>query len=126
MKVTELAGEYKAAGLRCRERAAELRVRLKTAPMTDSERIELRRRISVLDSMGREAMATGKYLAHYYEGGSSDGQHFKKDRAGGISELAALFAHAGELGKPHGTARQRGHCKGTDGAAGADGAPVLS
>ena len=126
MKVTELAGEYKAAGQRCRERAAELRGNLNAKEMSESERIELRRRISVLDCMGRDAMATGKYLAHYYEGGTNHGQLCQKDRTEGISELAALFADAGAVGKPHGPAYQRGHRQRTDGAAGGDGAHVLS
>lgn len=66
MELKEMAEEYRKSGDRCRERLAELRRRL-PEKMPETRRLELRRRITVLEDMERETVATANYLAHYYD-----------------------------------------------------------
>lgn len=68
MTVYELGEAYlrNAVALRCR--ISELRTRLRTEQLTESEKILLRRRICVLESMARDSRATGRYLKRYYNG----------------------------------------------------------
>ena len=61
-----LAAEYRSGGEACRERAAQLRRRLRMDELTESERIELRRRAAILTTMARDATAVSNYLKNYY------------------------------------------------------------
>ena len=69
MKVIELAAEYRESGELCFRRVAELLRQADTETLSESERLALRRRISALTAMGRDALATARYLENYYRGG---------------------------------------------------------
>lgn len=66
MTLYELAVEYRESGERCRRRVRELQDELDREAMGETERLLLRRRISVLSAMERDAIATSRYLEHYY------------------------------------------------------------
>lgn len=66
MKIEELAVQYRESGEKCRRRQMELKSIMLTAQMSETERLLLRRRIHMLGSMAREAMATSNYLKNYY------------------------------------------------------------
>jgi len=66
MDLTELAAQYRKSGELCRERCVELARSLKYDELSETQRLLLRRRITVVASMAREAIATSNYLARYY------------------------------------------------------------
>jgi hypothetical protein len=66
MNLSELAREYRATGLLCREKAAQLRRELEAEDMAEMERLRARCRLCMVESMARDAIATGNYLANYY------------------------------------------------------------
>lgn len=81
MTIREMAAEYRDSALRFRGRMAELRRICAEEPMSETERIILRRRICVLDTMERELASTAKYLENYYrrdENDSADGNGKKE------------------------------------------------
>lgn len=67
MELTELGREYRATGELCREKAAQLRRELETEELGEMERLRARCRLCMVESMARDAIATGNYLANYYE-----------------------------------------------------------
>lgn len=66
MRIEELAVQYRESSEKCRRRQMELKSIMLTALMSETERLLLRRRIYMLGSMAREAMATSNYLKNYY------------------------------------------------------------
>lgn len=66
MTIAELSGEYRKSGEVCRIRAQELSDRLKQEKMCEMEKLRLRRKISMLANMARDAIATSIYLENYY------------------------------------------------------------
>ena len=66
MTLTQLSEQYRESGKKCRDRADELRITLETVPMSETERLLLRRRIYILETMARQTTATAKYLRYYY------------------------------------------------------------
>lgn len=71
MTLTELSAQYRESGEKCRRRVEELRLILETEPMSETERLILRRRIYIIAGMARQTIATSNYLKNYY-GGRSD------------------------------------------------------
>lgn len=68
MKLSELAAEYKVSAERCRERVKELEHILSTEAMGETERLLMRRRVTILTGMARETRSVSKYLENYYGG----------------------------------------------------------
>ena len=68
MTLSELSKEYRESGQKCRQRVDELRLVLDTEPMSETERLILRRRIYILETMARQTIATSNYLKNYYGG----------------------------------------------------------
>ena len=66
MRLCELAEQYRNSGSVCRERARALRRMLAETPMSESDRLLLRRRCVILEDMAREAGYTARYLENYY------------------------------------------------------------
>ncbi len=66
MNLIELSEEYNESALLCRTRIAELNVKLNEEPMCEIDRLRLRRRIAILTSMMRDALAVSRYLENYY------------------------------------------------------------
>ena len=73
MKLKEMSAEYRASGEACFERVKELLGQVAEEELGESERVSLRRRVSILTAMGRDALSTARYLEHYYEGGTGHG-----------------------------------------------------
>lgn len=66
MKIEELAVQYRESGEKCRRRHEELMQILRSEPMSETERLILRRRAYMIAAMAREAIATANYLSNYY------------------------------------------------------------
>lgn len=66
MTVAELSGEYRKSGELCRVRAQELDAKLKKEKMCEMDKLRLRRKIHMLSTMARDAIATSRYLENYY------------------------------------------------------------
>ena len=66
MRLCELAKQYHNSGSLCRERARALRRTMAETPMSESDRLVLRRRCAILEDMAREAGCTARYLENYY------------------------------------------------------------
>ncbi len=66
MSLYALGEEYQAAARALRERIRELRESTDESVLTETERVLLRRRLSTLITMARDASATGRYLKNYY------------------------------------------------------------
>lgn len=66
MKLAELSLQYRASGEAIRARVALLEQGLKQGHMSETEKLLLRRRITILTSMYRETLETSNYLARYY------------------------------------------------------------
>ena len=86
MNLKELSAEYRKSGLACKNRADRLKPLLQSPEICEMERLRLRRRIYMLESMGREALATAKYLINYY--GDDENAEYQQRR--GISGLEEL------------------------------------
>jgi len=71
MSFEYLAAQYREGGRLCRTRARALRRILNNAELQEPDALELKKRISVLDSMARDASNTASYLETYYERRSS-------------------------------------------------------
>ncbi|MDO4815214.1 MAG: hypothetical protein Q4A83_01240 [Bacillota bacterium] len=100
MNLKELSEEYRKSGLACRTRADRLKPLLQSPDLCEMERLRLRRRIYTLETMGREALATAKYLNNYY----GDDEYAENQQRRGISGLEEL-PEAGLGGKLRGGAR---------------------
>lgn len=66
MTLQELSKEYRQSGELVRRRVQALEIQLSAPGMTETQRINLRRRISALSAMARDTIATSRYLARYY------------------------------------------------------------
>ena len=109
MKLMELSEQYRESGLACRKRAAELRAQLGDEDMGETLRIRLLRRISILESMARDALATANYLKNYY--GDDENEENKQGR--GISGTEKLSEACLGYGETYGLGiRQQSNCRG--------------
>lgn len=66
MTLQELSKEYRQSGEMVRRRVRTLEARLSAPGMTETQRIELRRRLCLLRVMARDTIAMSRYLAQYY------------------------------------------------------------
>ncbi|MGI6014589.1 MAG: hypothetical protein ACOX7K_10030 [Oscillospiraceae bacterium] len=66
MDLLNLSVQYRNSGEKIRVRVRQLQEEV-NKPMSETERLALRRRIVILSSMARETIATSNYLQHYYE-----------------------------------------------------------
>ncbi len=66
MNLMELSAEYSESAALCRGRIAELRSGLADESLCEIDRLRLRRRIAMLTSMMRDALAVSRYLKNYY------------------------------------------------------------
>jgi len=66
MRLHELAGQYRDSSVACRTRVSTLRHELAAMRGSETQKIRLRRRITILTEMAREASAIAKYLESYY------------------------------------------------------------
>ena len=73
MTLAEMAEEYRADALRLRARGAELTKACGTEKLSETEKIILRRRICILNTMERDLTATARYLKNYYGRNGDDG-----------------------------------------------------
>ena len=122
MELRELGMEYAFSAKQCRERASELRRSLKTAEMSSSKRIALMRRIAMLEEMGRQASAIGRYLCNYYGRRCWVNERDTGERISGVEEL---FKETGTLGKRNGAPPRGSHSVRADVEAGSNSAYVL-
>lgn len=67
MTLEALSREYQISGQACKQRVRELEAALREPGVTETQRLILRRRITVLTGMARDAIATGRYLQNYYK-----------------------------------------------------------
>ena len=125
MGLLEMAEEYRISGEKCRKRLYELRRALCAQNLPEGEKYLLRRRITILDDMAREATAISKYLAHYYDGRTTLEQHKDNGSAGGIFEMEKRASQHWGQGEREGASSFAGCVKGFDAEAGADGFDVL-
>jgi len=65
MTLQELSREYRESGEAVGRRARELEKRLSAGGLTQTEALELRRRIRLLSAMARDTIATSRYLRRY-------------------------------------------------------------
>lgn len=98
MRIEQLSQEYRASGEACRRRAQELTEALMSEKMCEMERLRLRRRICMLNTMARDAIATSKYLENYY-GDDENGKNKHVCKGRGISVSAPIFEDDGILGQ---------------------------
>ena len=68
MSLYELAGQYRDSSAACKMRVKSLRCELASMHGSETQKIRLRRRISILTEMARDASATARYLESYYTG----------------------------------------------------------
>lgn len=66
MTLEELSREYRDSGEAVRRRACRLEARLSDPDLTETQRLELRRRVNILRTMARDTIATARYLHRYY------------------------------------------------------------
>ena len=66
MSLYELAGQYRDSSAACRLRVKTLRNELASTHGSETQKIRMRRRITILTEMARDASATAKYLESYY------------------------------------------------------------
>lgn len=66
MTLKELANQYRQSGEAVRRRARELETQLSRPGLTKNEKLDLRRRIGMLNAMARDTIATARYLERYY------------------------------------------------------------
>jgi len=66
MKLSELAKEYRISGEKCRKRAKELNALIQNGSLSESEKLMLRRRLTIITAMARETIETANKLAGYY------------------------------------------------------------
>ena len=68
MKLIELSAQYRESGEACKRRGNELGKRLKGKNLSEMEKLLLRRRITILNSMASDTLALANYMANYYKG----------------------------------------------------------
>ena len=69
MTLSELAKEYRESGQLLKTRITELRLRLKTEDLCETEKFRLRGRIDSLAKMYRDVNEVAVFLERYYERG---------------------------------------------------------
>jgi hypothetical protein len=91
MDLMELAVQYRESGDKCRVRLAELEERLESQPMSNTERLRLRREIGLLTGMARDTISISNYLENYYE--RKDGYEGRKptDARPGIPGASSVY-----------------------------------
>ena len=72
MTLTELSAEYRQSSELCRARLVELNERLASAKMCEMDRLRLRRKAAMLETMLRDTAAISRYLENYYGGKTND------------------------------------------------------
>ena len=68
MTLIELSAEYRNSSELCRARLAELNERLENTKMCEMDRLRLRRKTAMLETMLRDTVAISRYLENYYGG----------------------------------------------------------
>lgn len=68
MTLREMSSEYRESGELCRGRLEQLNRQIASGDMSETEKLRLRRKAYVLESMLRETIATSRYLENYYGG----------------------------------------------------------
>ena len=86
MKLKYLAEEYFSSADKCFARAEELQKLLSAKNLSETVRMDLKRRRNALIEMGRETAAMGRYLAGYYEEDTNGRDH--KNKGFGIRDHA--------------------------------------
>ena len=71
MTLSEMSKEYRHSGELCRARLKELNDRLENTTMCEMDRLRLRRKTAMLETMLRDTVAISRYLENYY-GGKDD------------------------------------------------------
>jgi len=66
MTLEEMAEQYRQTGENCRASLRRLYDELRGRDLSETERLLLKRRICLVESMTRDAYATSRYLANYY------------------------------------------------------------
>ena len=67
LTLLELSKEYRESGELCRGRMREIERELEKGTATASERLLLRRRLTILSAMARDAIELSNKLGRYYE-----------------------------------------------------------
>ncbi|MGI5935746.1 MAG: hypothetical protein ACOX7I_02915 [Oscillospiraceae bacterium] len=68
MNLDMLSKEYRECGEKCRAKLKELEREMASGGLTESQRLVLRRKLTILADMARETIAISNYLKHYYQG----------------------------------------------------------
>lgn len=68
MNLDMLSKEYRECGEKCRAKLKELEREMASGGLTESQRLILRRKLTILADMARETLAISNYLKHYYRG----------------------------------------------------------
>ncbi len=63
-----MAEQYRDSSERCKAGLKALRERINDLSVSETERLILRRKYTILEGMARETAAISKYLANYYGG----------------------------------------------------------
>lgn len=68
MTLSEMAAEYRKSGELCRSRLVQLKKQIDDDSLSETERLLMRRKALVLETMVRDTIATSRYLENYYGG----------------------------------------------------------
>ncbi|HHU21907.1 MAG TPA: hypothetical protein GXZ52_00570 [Clostridiales bacterium] len=68
MNLDMLSKEYRECGEKCRAKLKQLEQEIVSDKLTESQRLILRRKLTILSDMARETIAISNYLKHYYQG----------------------------------------------------------
>ncbi len=91
MDLKELAAMYRDSGEKCREHLTILEERLASQPMSNTERLKLRREICLLAGMARDTIAISNYLENYYERKTVYERKQSLESSSGISGASAVY-----------------------------------
>lgn len=124
MTLNELSKQYRESGELCRRRALELTDFMRSTNQPESQKLVLQRRISVITTMARDAIATSNMLARYYDGsgGNKSGSEYK---GSGISGNEKVFERSGQCGKRACGKSLRRRQRGAHGSSASNGENVL-
>ncbi len=73
MTLIQLSEEYRRSGELCKARLGEIRYSLEHDRMCEMDRMRLRRKADMLETMMRDTMSLSRYLENYY-GGAANGR----------------------------------------------------
>ena len=62
----EMAAAYRESAEKCRRRVRELEEEAKDGALSETERLRIRYKITLMSGIVRETLATANYLEHYY------------------------------------------------------------